>query len=261
MKGVVLAGGLGTRLYPLTKVTNKHLLPVYNQPMIYYPIQTLVNAGITDILIVTGGNSAGDFLKLLGNGKAFGLKHLNYAYQEGEGGIADALSLAEDFADGDPVCVILGDNIIEGNICRAVRAFRHQGSGAKILLKKVPDPQRFGVPELDGPRIVRIEEKPKEPKSDYAVIGIYMYDADVFNIIKTLKPSARGELEITDVNNIYIERGEMTWDELEGWWTDAGTFDSLLRASNLVAQTGANKLDLGDKEVRSEREVTSGVQA
>lgn len=261
MKGVVLAGGLGTRLYPLTKVTNKHLLPVYNQPMIYYPIQTLVNAGITDILIVTGGNSAGDFLKLLGNGKAFGLKHLNYAYQEGEGGIADALSLAEDFADGDPVCVILGDNIIEGNICRAVRAFRHQGSGAKILLKKVPDPQRFGVPELDGPRIVRIEEKPKEPKSDYAVIGIYMYDADVFNIIKTLKPSARGELEITDVNNIYIERGEMTWDELEGWWTDAGTFDSLLRASNLVAQTGANKLDLGDKGVRSEREVTSGVQA
>ncbi|CDM65100.1 sugar phosphate nucleotidyltransferase [Pyrinomonas methylaliphatogenes] len=261
MKGVVLAGGLGTRLYPLTKVTNKHLLPVYNQPMIYYPIQTLVNAGITDILIVTGGNSAGDFLKLLGNGKAFGLKHLNYTYQEGEGGIADALSLAEDFADGDPVCVILGDNIIEGNICRAVRAFRHQGSGAKILLKKVPDPQRFGVPELDGPRIVRIEEKPKEPKSDYAVIGIYMYDADVFNIIKTLKPSARGELEITDVNNIYIERGEMTWDELEGWWTDAGTFDSLLRASNLVAQTGANKLDLGDKGVRSEREVTSGVKA
>lgn len=261
MKGVVLAGGLGTRLYPLTKVTNKHLLPVYNQPMIYYPIQTLVNAGITDILIVTGGNSAGDFLKLLGNGKAFGLKHLNYTYQEGEGGIAEALSLAEDFADGDPVCVVLGDNIIEGNICRAVRAFRHQGSGAKILLKKVPDPQRFGVPELDGPRIVRIEEKPKEPKSDYAVIGIYMYDADVFNIIKTLKPSARGELEITDVNNIYIERGEMTWDELEGWWTDAGTFDSLLRASNLVAQTGANKLDLGDKGVRSEREVTSGVKA
>jgi len=261
VKGVVLAGGLGTRLYPLTKVTNKHLLPVYNQPMIYYPIQTLVNAGITDILIVTGGNSAGDFLKLLGNGKAFGLKHLNYTYQEGEGGIAEALSLAEDFADGDPVCVVLGDNIIEGNICRAVRAFRHQGSGAKILLKKVPDPQRFGVPELDGPRIVRIEEKPKEPKSDYAVIGIYMYDADVFNIIKTLKPSARGELEITDVNNIYIERGEMTWDELEGWWTDAGTFDSLLRASNLVAQTGANKLDLGDKEVRSERGVTSGVQA
>jgi len=258
VKGVVLAGGLGTRLYPLTKVTNKHLLPVYNQPMIYYPIQTLVNAGITDILIVTGGNSAGDFLKLLGNGKAFGLKHLNYTYQEGEGGIAEALSLAEDFADGDPVCVILGDNIIEGNICRAVRAFRHQGGGAKILLKRVSDPQRFGVPELDGPRIVRIEEKPKEPKSDYAVIGIYMYDADVFNIIKTLKPSARGELEITDVNNIYIERGEMTWDELEGWWTDAGTFDSLLRASNLVAQTGANKLDLGAEQAR--KEVASGVE-
>ncbi|HJR05836.1 MAG TPA: sugar phosphate nucleotidyltransferase [Pyrinomonadaceae bacterium] len=243
MKGVVLAGGLGSRLMPLTAVTNKHLLPVYNQPMVYYPIQTLVNAGIRDIMIVTGGNSAGDFLKLLKNGKAFGLKHLNYTYQEGEGGIAAALSLCEDFADGEPVCIVLGDNIIEGNICQAVRAYRHQGGGAKILLKKVSDPQRFGVPELEGSRVVRIEEKPREPKSDYAVIGVYMYDAEVFQIIKTLKPSERGELEITDVNNAYIERGEMTWNELDGWWTDAGTFESLLHAGRLVAETGANKME------------------
>ena len=243
MKGVVLAGGLGSRLRPLTAVTNKHLLPVYDQPMIYYPIQTLVNAGVKDILIVTGGNSAGDFLKLLGNGRAFGLKHLNYTYQEGEGGIAEALSLAEHFSAGEPLCIVLGDNIIEGNIRRAVRSYRHQGGGAKILLKKVPDPQRFGVPELDGRRVVRIEEKPEVPKSEYAVIGVYMYDAEVFEIIRTLKPSARGEMEITDVNNAYIERGEMTWDELDGWWSDAGTFESLLHASNLVARTGANKLE------------------
>ena len=244
MKGVVLAGGLGTRLRPLTAVTNKHLLPVYNQPMIYYPIQTLVNAGITDIMIVTGGNSAGDFLKLLGNGKAFGLKHLNYTYQEGEGGIAEALGLVEHFASGDPVCVVLGDNIIEGNIRAAARSYRHQGGGAKIILKRVPDPQRFGVPELDGRNVLRIEEKPEQPKSDYAVIGIYMYDGDVYDIIRTLRPSGRGELEITDVNNAYIERSEMTWEELEGWWTDAGTFESLLFASNLVAETGANKFEL-----------------
>lgn len=242
MKGVVLAGGLGTRLRPLTAVTNKHLLPVYDQPMIHYPIRTLVNAGITDIIIVTGGNSAGDFLKLLGNGKAFGLKHLNYTYQEGEGGIAEALALVEHFAAGDPVCVVLGDNIIESNISAAVRAYRHQGRGAKILLKKVPDPQRFGVPEVDGRRVVRIEEKPEFPKSEFAVIGIYMYDASVYEIIRTLKPSGRGELEITDVNNAYIDRNEMTWEELEGWWTDAGTFESLLFASNLVAETGANKM-------------------
>lgn len=243
MKGIVLAGGLGSRLRPLTAVTNKHLLPVYDQPMIYYPIRTLVNAGINDIMIVTGGNSAGDFLKLLGNGKAFGLQHLNYTYQEGEGGIAAALSLVEHFAAGEPICVVLGDNLIEGNICKAVRAYRHQGGGAKILLKKVSDPQRFGVPELEGRRVVRIEEKPQNPRSDYAVIGIYMYDADVFNIIRTLKPSGRGELEITDVNNVYIERDEMSWDELDGWWTDAGTFESLLRASNMVAETGANKTE------------------
>jgi glucose-1-phosphate thymidylyltransferase len=242
MKGVILAGGLGTRLYPLTKVTNKHLLPVYDKPMIYYPIQTLINAGIDDILIVTGGNNAGDFLKLLGNGKEFGLKHINYTYQEGEGGIAEALRLAEFFASGEKVCVVLGDNIIEKNIRRAVKNFQKQKEGAKILLKEVPDPQRFGVPQLREDRIIRIEEKPQEPKSQYAVIGIYLYDNDVFNIIKTLKPSNRGELEITDVNNRYIEKGLMTWDILEGWWTDAGTFESLLHANQLVAKTGANKV-------------------
>ena len=244
MKGVVLAGGLGSRLRPLTAVTNKHLLPVYNQPMIFYPIQTLVNAGITDIMIVTGGNSAGDFLKLLGNGKAFGLKHLNYTYQEGEGGIAAALSLVEHFASAEPVCVVLGDNIIQGNIHAAVDAYREQGKGVKILLKILTDPQRFGVPQLDGQRVLKIEEKPAEPRSEYAVIGIYMYDERVFEIIRVLKPSGRGELEITDVNNAYIERGEMTWDVLEGWWSDAGTFESLLHASNLVAETGANNLEL-----------------
>jgi glucose-1-phosphate thymidylyltransferase len=211
--------------------------------MIYYPIQTLINAGIDDILIVTGGNNAGDFLKLLGNGKEFGLKHINYTYQEGEGGIAEALGLAEFFASGEKICVVLGDNLIEKNIRRAVETFRRQKEGAKILLKEVPDPQRFGVPELRGDRIVRIDEKPKEPKSNYAVIGIYLYDAAVFNIIKTLKPSHRGELEITDVNNRYIEKGLMTWDILEGWWTDAGTFESLLHANQLVSQTGANKLE------------------
>ncbi len=242
MKGVVLAGGLGTRLRPLTSVTNKHLLPVYDQPMIYYPIQTLVNAGITDIMVVTGGSSAGDFLRLLGNGKAFGLKHLNYTYQEGEGGIAEALSLVEHFAAEEPVCVVLGDNIIEGNILSAVNAYRAQGRGAKIILKKVPDPQRFGVPRLDGNKVVSIDEKPKVPQSDYAVIGIYMYDAEVYDIIRSLVPSGRGELEITDVNNAYIARNQMTWEELDGWWTDAGTFESLLRASNMVAETGANKL-------------------
>ena len=243
MKGVVLAGGLGTRLHPLTRVTNKHLLPVYDKPMIFYPIQTLINAGITEILIVTGGNHAGDFLKLLANGKEFGLEHINYTYQEGEGGIADALSLAEHFVDQGRVCVVLGDNIIEKNIIKAVADYSRQPSGAKIILKKVPDPKRFGVPELDGDRIVRIEEKPEEPKSDYAVTGIYMYDQSVFDFIKTLSPSERGELEITDVNNIYIERGDMTYDILDGWWTDAGTFKSLHHAGNLVAETGANKPD------------------
>lgn len=243
MKGVILAGGLGTRLYPLTKVTNKHLLPVYDKPMIFYPIQTLINAGIHDIMLVTGGNNAGDFLRLLGNGKDFGLAHINYTYQEGEGGIAEALRLAEYWAGGDRVCVVLGDNIIEKNIAKAVASYREQKSGAKILLKEVPDPERFGVPVLEGDRVVRIEEKPKRPASRYAVTGIYLFDGRVFEIIKTLKPSARGELEITDVNNAYIARQELTWDVLDGWWTDAGTFESLCRATNLVAETGANKLD------------------
>jgi glucose-1-phosphate thymidylyltransferase len=242
MKGVILAGGLGTRLYPLTKVTNKHLLPVYDKPMIYYPIQTLVNADIRDILLVTGGNNSGDFLRLLGNGKEFGLQHLNYTYQEGEGGIAAALSLAEYFADGGPICVVLGDNIIEKNIIAAARSYAKQSGGAKILLKEVKDPQRFGVPVFERDRIVRVEEKPKEPKSPFAVTGIYFYDHQVFDFIRTLKPSARGELEITDVNNAYIERSRMTWDILDGWWTDAGTFESLMNAANLVTQTGANKL-------------------
>jgi glucose-1-phosphate thymidylyltransferase len=243
MKGIVLAGGLGTRLSPLTRVTNKHLLPVYDRPMIYYPIQTLVNAGIREILLVTGGNSAGDFLKLLGNGKEFGLRHLDYTYQEGEGGIADALRLAEYFADGERVCVVLGDNIIERNILKAAASFQAQKAGAKILLKEVKDPQRFGVPLLDGHRVVKIEEKPANPRSPYAVTGVYFYDARVFDIIKTLKPSARGELEITDVNNAYIEAGELTWDVLDGWWTDAGTIESLFVANQLVAQSGANKLE------------------
>ena len=244
MKGIILAGGLGTRLNPLTKVTNKHLLPVYDKHMIYYPLQALINAGIEDIMIVTGGNNAGDFLRLLGNGKDFGLKDISYTYQEGEGGIAEALGLCEHFADEDRIIVVLGDNIIEGNIKKAVANFKKQKKGAKILIKEVPDPQRFGVPQLRGSKVVRIEEKPRRPKSSCAVIGIYMYDAKVFDIIKTLEPSARGELEITDVNNHYIDEGTMTYEILDGWWTDAGTFESLLRAGNLVAEGSANKMDL-----------------
>ncbi len=242
MKGVVLAGGIGSRLHPLTRVTNKHLLPVFNQPMVFYPIQALVNAGIKDILIVTGGTSAGDFLRLLANGKDFGLKRLNYAYQEGEGGIADALRLAEHFAEGDSVCVFLGDNIIENNICAAADRFRQQAEGAHIILKQVEDPHRFGCPEIVEGKLRRIEEKPKQPKSSYAVTGIYFFDWTVFEKIKTLKPSARGELEVTDINNLYIDEGKLTYSVLEGWWTDAGTFESLRRASNLVAETGANKM-------------------
>jgi glucose-1-phosphate thymidylyltransferase len=243
MKGIVLAGGLGTRLYPLTKITNKHLLPVYNRPMVTYPVECLVKAGITDILVVTGGNNPGDFLRLLGNGKEYGAKNISYAFQEGEGGIADALSLAERHAAGGPVCVVLGDNLIENNIRHAVDDYRKQGSGAKILLKKVDDPRRFGVPVFDSDnRIMRIDEKPKDPASSYAVTGIYMYDSEVFDYIGTLSPSERGELEITDVNNIYINKGTLSWSEIDGWWTDAGTFDSLLRASNLVANGGANNI-------------------
>ncbi len=241
LKGIILAGGLGSRLSPCTLVTNKHLLPVYDQPMIHYPIRTLLKAGIEDILIVTGGHFAGDFLKLLKNGNSFGLKHMNYTYQEGEGGIAAALSLAEHFVAGDKMCVILGDNIIEGNIRDAAQDFESQKSGAKILLKEVEDPTRFGVAEIKEGKIVRIIEKPKSPPSNMAVTGIYFYDASVFNFINTLKPSQRGELEITDVNNMYLERGDLTHSELKGWWTDAGTFESLRKASNLVAETGANK--------------------
>lgn len=236
MKGIILAGGLGTRLYPLTKISNKHLLPVYDKPMIYYPIQTLVDAGIRDILVVTGGTHAGEFLRLLGDGKEFGLKHINYTYQEGEGGIAEALRLARHFADNDSIVVILGDNILEKSIKGAVEDFKAQQRGARILLKKVDDPERFGVANFDGKKIISIEEKPKNPKSDYAVTGIYMYDNQVFDIIKTLKPSKRGELEITDVNNAYIKQGALEYSILDGWWTDSGTFDSLLRANNLVAK-------------------------
>ena len=246
MKGVILAGGLGTRLLPLTRVTNKHLLPVFNKPMIYYPIECLINAGIEDIMLVTGGNDAGDFLRLLGNGHEFGLRDLHYTYQEGEGGIADALRLAEHFADGDKIVVVLGDNLIEKNIRQAVGAFFAQGRGAKILLKEVPDPQRFGVAETKGGRIVGIEEKPTKPKSNLAVIGIYMFDRQVFDIIRTLKPSGRGELEVTDVNNAYIAQGTLTYDVLDGWWTDAGTFASLQRASQMVAEGGANHLEPAD---------------
>jgi glucose-1-phosphate thymidylyltransferase len=244
MKGVVLAGGLGTRLYPLTKITNKHLLPVYNKPMIYYPIQCLVNAGITDILIVTGGNSAGDFLQLLGNGADFGLKRLNYAYQQGEGGIADALKLAEAFAEGSPIAVVLGDNIIEGNIKKAVDEFKMQGGGAKILLKEVHDPERFGVATVKDGKVTKIVEKPKSPETNLAVIGIYLYDAAVFDICRRLKPSARGELEITDVNNDYLQRGNLTCEVLKGWWTDAGTFESLYRSATLIRENGANRMDV-----------------
>jgi len=252
IKGVVLAGGLGSRLYPLTSITNKHLLPVWDKPMVYYPIKTLVDAGIRDVMIVTGGNNAGDFLRLLGNGKELGLKHIEYAYQKGEGGIADALRLTEDFIDGNKSVIVLGDNIIEKSIKKFVDRFRQQDSGGRILIKKVPDPERFGVVEFSAAggsafggnkkknRIIKIAEKPKKPKTHYAVTGIYMYDGRVFDIVKSLKPSARGELEITDVNNAYIKHGQMEYDVLSGFWTDSGTFESLLRASNLVARKELN---------------------
>jgi len=245
MKGVILAGGLGTRLHPLTKITNKHLLPIYDKPMIYYPIQTLVNAGVEDILVVTGGNNAGDFLRLLGNGAEFGLKRLQYAYQEKEGGIAQALSLAEHFAEGEKLVVMLGDNIIEGNIVETVEEFSRQEKGAKILLKEVDSPQEYGVAEIRDGKIVAIVEKPAKPVSNYAVIGIYLYDAAVFDIVRTLEPSGRGELEITDVNNAYIAAGTMTYDILDGWWADAGaSIDRLLKVNALVYESGANKMAL-----------------
>jgi glucose-1-phosphate thymidylyltransferase len=236
VKGVILAGGLGTRLRPLTKVTNKHLLPVYDRPMIYYPLATLCEAGIREIMIVTGGSSAGDFLRLLGNGAEFGLRDIAYTYQEGERGIADALRLCEHFAEGRRIAVILGDNIFQSSISPYVERFRSQATGARILLKEVDDPQRFGVPIFDGNRIVEIEEKPQQPKSRYAVTGLYMYDARVFDFIRTLTPSARGELEIADVNNRYIREGLLEYDLLDGWWSDAGTFESLFRAGELIAR-------------------------
>jgi len=236
MKGVVLAGGSGSRLSPLTRVTNKHLLPIYDKPMIYFPLQTLVDAGIEDILIVTGGNSAGDFLRLLRNGKDFGLKQLNFAYQEGEGGIADALRLAEHFAAGEKICVILGDNILEKSVRGAREEFERQNDGGLILLKEVLDPERFGVPEFNGKRIVRIEEKPKVPCSPYAVIGVYFYDGTVFDRVRTLRPSGRGEFEITDVNNSYIKEEKLSYNIMDGGWTDAGTFESLWRATKMVRE-------------------------
>ena len=249
MKGIVLAGGTGSRLYPLTRVTNKHLLPIYDRPMIYYPLQTLVDAGIDDILIVTGGSSAGDFLRLLRNGKDFGLHQLNFAYQEGESGIADALRLAEHFASEQKICVVLGDNIIEGDIRQAAQQFEKQERGARILLKEVPDPERFGVPVFEDGKIMRIEEKPRVPASPYAVTGIYFYDSTVFDRIRDLKPSGRKEYEITDVNNSYLRDGQLAYDVLEGWWTDAGTFESLWRASNMVRE-----------KVLSEAETSSAAQ-
>ena len=248
MKGVILAGGLGTRLYPLTRITNKHLLPVYDKPMIYYPLQMLVDAGISEIMIVTGGNSAGEFLRLLRNGKDFGLQSVSFAYQEGEGGIADALKLAEPFVKSENVCVVLGDNIIENDIIAARKQFEQQAEGAMIMLKDVPDPERFGVPVFEGDRLVRIEEKPKQPKSNYAVTGVYFYDGTVFGRARSLKPSARGELEITDVNNSYLREGKLSYAMLEGWWTDAGTFESLFRASELVRKkvmTGKSAVEAG----------------
>jgi glucose-1-phosphate thymidylyltransferase len=242
MKGIVLAGGLGTRLYPLTKITNKHLLPIYNQPMVYYPIRTLVSAGIKEIMIVTGGNNAGEFLKLLGNGSEFGLKHLNFTYQAKEGGIAEAIGLCEYFADREKIVVILGDNILEEGIVDAVRIFKKQKEGAFIFLKEVPNPSEYGVAEIKGKRIIKIVEKPRHPRSKLAVIGVYMYDYRVFDIIKTLKPSKRGELEITDVNNAYIKMGLMRFEILRGGWADAGeSIDAYNNTIDFVRRYGANK--------------------
>lgn len=249
MKGVVLAGGLGTRLLPMTRVTNKHLLPVYDRPMIYYPIQQLVAAGIEDILVVTGGDHAGDFLKALRNGEDLGLHQLRYAYQEGESGIAAALALAEHFAAGEPIVVILGDNLFEDHLAPWIQAFQRDPTGAMLLLKEVDDPERFGVAVVDGDRVVRIIEKPSEPETDLAVTGCYMYDARVFDVIRGLTPSDRNELEITDVNNQYIAWQELRHVELKGWWTDAGTRTSLHRAANLVAVGRDNPILTGSSVV------------
>jgi glucose-1-phosphate thymidylyltransferase len=243
MKGVVLAGGLGTRLQPLTRITNKHLLPVYDRPMIYYPIQTLVEAGIRDILIVTGGPYAGDFLRLIGNGEDFGLSRINYAYQKGEGGIAEALGLAREFVGTDKMVVILGDNILEQGIHAGVQAFAQQETGARIYLKAVDHPWEYGIAEVAEDQLIRVVEKSPRPPGNLAVIGVYMYPADVFEIVKGLKPSARGELEITDVNNVYIERGQMAFSLLQGWWLDAGeNHEALLRANLTVARRAGLKV-------------------
>ncbi len=244
MKGVILAGGTGSRLDPLTRVTNKQLLPVFDKPMIYYPIETLVNAGVTEILIVTSGSSAGDFLQLLGNGREFGIDHLGYTYQDGAGGIAEAIGLAEPFVGRDRMLVILGDNIIGGNIIEAARRFEAQPSGAKVLLTEVENPQSYGVAELDGDRIVQFIEKPENPPSNLAVTGIYFYDENAFDLVRQLDRSARGELEVTDLNNAYLARGEMTHDLLQGYWADCGeSIDHYLQACNLVAEQGANRTD------------------
>jgi glucose-1-phosphate thymidylyltransferase len=255
MKGVVLAGGTGTRLYPLTRITNKHLLPVYDKPMIYYPIQTLVDAGIQDIMIVTGGNNAGDFLRLLGQGREFGLRHLQYAYQERAGGIAEALSLAQDFVDGDKCVVILGDNILGSSIAGSVQRFQRQDQGARILLKEMEDKthlSHLGVPILENGRLLFVREKPATPPSPYAVIGVYMYTPAVFEVVSTLKPSGRGELEITDVNNAFIDRGEMEYDIIEGWWGDAGeSIEAYLAAVNFVASRATPTVS---EPIRSEGE-------
>lgn len=236
-KGVILAGGMGARLAPLTQVTNKHLLPVYDRPMVTYPIEKMVQAGIEEILLVTGGEFAGDFLRLLGNGKQWGIKRLHYTYQEGHGGIAAALLLAEDFSEGEPIVVILGDNIFSASLKPFVQKYDAVGSGAMILLKEVKDASRFGVATIEGKHVLKITEKPKKPLSNLAVTGIYFYDKRVFEIVKKLKPSARNELEITDVNNTYIAWGQMRWAKLSGWWSDAGTFESLHRANRLVRKT------------------------
>jgi glucose-1-phosphate thymidylyltransferase len=242
MKGIILAGGTGSRLFPLTKVTNKHLLPVGREPMIFHPVKKLVEAGIHEILIVTGVEHMGDVVNLLGSGKSFGCR-FTYKVQDEAGGIAQALGLAENFVHGDRMCVILGDNIFEQPITPFVSAFSGQADGARLLLKQVHDPQRYGVAEVEGERVVRIVEKPKDPKSDLAVIGVYFYDAQVFDFIRTLKPSGRGELEITDVNNHYLSTGKLRWDRLGGWWTDAGTFDSLHAANELVTGRARTALE------------------
>jgi len=235
MKGLILCGGLGTRLSPLTRITNKHLLPVYGKPMVYYPLTTLVDAGIKDIMLVTGGNNAGDFLRLLGNGSEFGLKDISYTYQQKEGGIAEATGLAEHFMGEDKFTVILGDNILDGSIKKAVKSFEEQKEGAKVFLKEVKEPSQYGVATIEGEKITGIEEKPKSAKSNLAVIGVYMYDQNVFEIIKHLNPSGRGELEITDVNNEYIKRGKMTYEVFKGWWGDAGaSVDALFKANEHV---------------------------